>query len=169
MTDRNFSAVAMTTLQFSAVTEGPLHDLWSLLMFGKDGGEHRRLRRPVAPEFTPKAVEHYRRDIEVFADDVAAGLQGEVELWSQFALPLSARASCRIAGIPDDDADMVGRWGVDLVGAFYLMDDGMRAPPRSPWSQRSQRSRVASPRYDSPDPIRSNGITTPSTASSGSR
>ncbi len=56
LTDRHFGAIAMTTLQFSGVTEGPLHDLWSLLMFGKDGDEHRRLRRrPTSRSDSPAA------------------------------------------------------------------------------------------------------------------
>jgi cytochrome P450 len=126
LTDRRFGAVAMTTLGFSGVTDGPLHELWSLLMFGKEGDEHRRLRSTVSGEFTPKRVERYRPYIERDADALAAGLTGTVELWSDFALPLSARAACRIVGIPDTDADMVGQWGVDLVGAFFLMDDDMR-------------------------------------------
>jgi cytochrome P450 len=126
LTDRTFGAVAMTTLQFSGVSDGPLHQLWSLLMFGKDGDAHRRLRRPVSAEFTPKAVERYRSDIDRFATELAAAFDGEVELWTQFALPLSARASCRIVGIPESDADMIGRWGVDLVGAFFLMSPQMR-------------------------------------------
>ena len=54
LTDRRFGAIAMTTLGFSGVTDGPLHELWSLLMFGKDGQEHRRLRSTVSGEFTPK-------------------------------------------------------------------------------------------------------------------
>lgn len=126
LTDRHFSAVAMTTLGFSGVTDGPLYDLWSLLMFGKDGDEHRRLRKPVAPEFTPAAVEHYRPDIQRFAEDLADRLSGNVDIWSEFAVPLASRSACRVVGIPDDDADVVGRWAIDLVGAFFLMDDGMR-------------------------------------------
>lgn len=126
LTDRHFGAIAMTTLQFSGVTEGPLHDLWSLLMFGKDGDEHRRLRSTVSSDFTPRRVARYRRTIEHDADTLAEGLDGTVDLWSEFALPLSARASCRIIGIPDGDADMVGQWAVDLVSAFFLMDDDMR-------------------------------------------
>ncbi len=131
LTDRRFGAIAMTTLGFSGVSDGPLHDLWSLLMFGKDGDEHRRLRSTVAGEFTPKRVERYRPHIERDADALAADLTGTADLWSEFALPLSARAACRIVGIPDRDADVVGQWGVDLVGAFFLMDDDMRARARA--------------------------------------
>ena len=54
LSDPRFGAVAMTTLQLSGVESGPLHDMWSLLMFGKDGEDHKRLRSVVARQFTPK-------------------------------------------------------------------------------------------------------------------
>jgi hypothetical protein len=35
LNDPRFGAVAMPMLEMSGVTNGPLHELWSLLMFGK--------------------------------------------------------------------------------------------------------------------------------------
>lgn len=123
LNDPRFGAVAMTTLQLSGVQEGPLYDMWSLLMFGKDGDDHKRLRSVVAREFTPRAVEHYRGDIEQFAsllaDDIAT--RSDVELWSAFALPLAARSACRVVGIPVEDSDRVAVWALDLVNAFFFM------------------------------------------------
>ena len=37
LTDTRFRAVAMPVLHMSGIFDGPLHDLWSNLMFGKDG------------------------------------------------------------------------------------------------------------------------------------
>jgi len=123
LNDPRFGAVAMATLHMCGVTEGPLHDLWSLLMFGKDGDAHKRVRSAVAREFTPRAVEHYRPEIEQFAstlaDDVAA--TAVVDLWSAFALPLAGRSACRVVGIPLDDSDRVAIWAIDLVNAFFFM------------------------------------------------
>jgi cytochrome P450 len=129
LNDPRFGAVAMATLQMSGVTEGPLHDMWSLLMFGKDGEDHKRVRSAVAREFTPRAVEHYRPEIEQFASTLADRLAvaREVELWSGFALPLAARAACRVVGIPPDDADRVAVWALDLVNAFFFMSAERRA------------------------------------------
>src|SRR5262249_17229214 len=42
LNDPRFGAVAMPILALSGVTEGPLFDLWSELMFGKDGEDHKR-------------------------------------------------------------------------------------------------------------------------------
>ncbi len=128
LSDPRFGAVAMTTLQLSGVEDGPLHDLWSLLMFGKDGDDHKRLRSVVAREFTPKAIERYRDDIEGFASALVDGIGSatEVEVWSAFALPLAARSACRVVGIPVDDADRVAVWALDLVNAFFFMSPDRR-------------------------------------------
>jgi cytochrome P450 len=123
LNDPRFGAVAMATLQMSGVTEGPLHDLWSLLMFGKDGSDHKRLRSAVAREFTPRAIERYRAEIERFASTLADQIATDrvVDLWPTFALPLAARSACRVVGIPLDDSDRVAVWALDLVNAFFFM------------------------------------------------
>ena len=129
LNDPRFGAVAMATLQMSGVAEGPLHDLWSLLMFGKDGADHKRLRSVVAREFTPRAVEQYRSEIEQFATTLADQIAVDrvVDLWSAFALPLAARSACRVVGIPLDETDRVAVWALDLVNAFFFMSTERRA------------------------------------------
>ena len=133
--DRRMGAVAMPILALSGVDGGALYDLWSLLMFGKDEGEHTRLRKPVAPEFQPKAVEKYRQAIKVDAKDLldpieASGCES-LEVWSDFALPLVSISACRLVGIPVRDAGMVGDWSVDLVAGFFLMNSDMRGRAES--------------------------------------
>jgi cytochrome P450 len=129
LNDPRFGAVAMATLEMSGVTEGPLHDLWSLLMFGKDGEDHKRLRGAVAREFTPRAVERYRPEIEHYASTLAEEFAParEVDLWSAFALPLAARSACRVVGISADDSDQVAVWALDLVNAFFFMSPDRKA------------------------------------------
>ena len=128
LTDRSFRAIAMDTLALSGVSAGKLHDMWSLLMFGKDGAGHARLRRLVSKAFTPRAVERYRPTIEEAAEALADRIAKEneqVELWQSFAKPLAAHAACGVVGIPDTDADRVAAWAIDLVGAFFIMDEDM--------------------------------------------
>jgi cytochrome P450 len=124
LNDPRFGAVAMPVLEMCGVTSGPLHDLWSLLMFGKDGADHKRLRSTVARNFTPRAVEHYRDDIRQFASELAdetSVSDGVVELWSAFSLPLAGRSACRVVGIDIADSAMVAQWALDLVSAFFFM------------------------------------------------
>ena len=113
----------MPILPMSGVTEGPLYDMWSLLMFGKDGDEHKRLRSTVARDFTPRAVERYRPDIEMFAAQLAGRVvPGEAfEVWETFALPLAARSAGRVVGIPVEDSDRVAIWAINLVNVFFIM------------------------------------------------
>ena len=129
LNDPRFGAVAMTNLHLSGVTEGPLHDMWSLLMFAKDGDDHKRVRSVVAREFTPRAVEQYRVDVQKNANELADRVAADavVELWSTFSLPLAARAACRTVGIPVADSDRVAVWAVDLVNAFFFMSAERRA------------------------------------------
>lgn len=126
--DRRMGAIAMPILAMSGVDEGPLYDLWSLLMFGKDESEHTRLRQPIAPEFQPKAVERYRQSIAADARSLldATASAEALEVWSEYALPLVSLAACRLVGIPAKDARMVGDWSVDLVAGFFFMDTAMR-------------------------------------------
>ena len=130
LTDPRFSAIAMPILHFGGVTDGPLHDLWSLLMFGKDGDEHHRLRATVAKPFRPKDVQEHRGAVERFAAELAERMAADgftdAELWSDFAVPLASRVATHIVGIPEDDADEVGAWAIDLVNGFFMMDASMR-------------------------------------------
>lgn len=124
--NRDFgAAVAMGVLALSGVTAGPLHDLWSQLMFGKDGEEHARLRRPVAGRFTPRAVEGLRPDVERFSAEALSAIDPHltVDLWSAYAVPLPARAACALAGIPDEDAVHVADLALEVVRAFGLMPE----------------------------------------------
>jgi cytochrome P450 len=128
LNDPRFGAVAMATLEMSGVADGPLHDMWSLLMFGKDGTEHKRLRSAVARDFTPRAVERYRADIERFASTLADQIatRDVIDLWPAFALPLAARSACCVVGIPADESDRVAVWALDLVNAFFVMSPDRR-------------------------------------------
>lgn len=125
LTDPSFGAIAMGVLAVSGVTDGVLFDMWSNLMFGKDGEDHQRIRGTVARQFTAKAVEQYRPTARAFARSLAEGLadQASVDLWEQFSLPLAARVACTVVGLPETDDDRAARWSIDLVNAFFVMTD----------------------------------------------
>jgi cytochrome P450 len=126
---RGFSAVAMPILHLSGVHDGPLHDLWSVLMFGKDGADHRRIRNTIARFFTASGIERHRGFVEVLADGLARELPdgASFDLWDAFALPLAGRTACHIVGIPDADVAAATAWALDLVQAFGTMGPEARA------------------------------------------
>jgi unspecific monooxygenase len=129
MTGRQFGAVAMPIMHLSGVVDGPLHDLWSVLMFGKDGDEHRRIRSVVAGLFTPSGVERWRPMVEAIAEELAGAVpdNGPFDLWDAFALPLAARTTCHTVGVPAADVMTVTPWALDLVGAFAFLSPESRA------------------------------------------
>lgn len=126
LTSRDFgAAIAMAILGLSGVEAGPLHDLWSQLMFGKDGEDHQRIRRAVSSRFTPKAIERLRPEVERCSDDLLSAIdpRATVNLWDAYAVPLPARAACTLIGIPDDDAGSVAPLALRVVRAFGFMAD----------------------------------------------
>jgi cytochrome P450 len=121
LNDPRFVAVALPTLHLSGVTDGPLWDLWTHLMFAKDSDDHRRIRGVVLREFAPKRVERFDGALREIADRLADRIvTGEpFDLWSTFAKPYAARVAATLVGIPEDDADQAATWAFDLARAFF--------------------------------------------------
>jgi cytochrome P450 len=121
LNDPRFAAVALPTLHLSGVTDGPLYELWTHLMFAKDAEEHRRIRGVVTREFAPKRIERFRPRLERTAARLCEALpsDGQFDFWSAFAVPYAARVACALVGIPEADADRAGAWAFDLARAFF--------------------------------------------------
>jgi cytochrome P450 len=96
----------------------PLLEPVDLSVLGLDPPEHTRLRRLVAPVFTPARIAA-REDLAVrlasrLVDDAAR--QGRFDLVSAVAVPLPVAIIADILGVPDADADAFAHWG-RAVGA----------------------------------------------------
>ncbi|GAA2814124.1 cytochrome P450 [Saccharopolyspora taberi] len=69
-----------------------------------NGREHTRLRRRVAPAFTPRRAHQFRPRIERAVRRLLDALPGEpVELVEHFARPLPMDVICELVGIPESD------------------------------------------------------------------
>ena len=85
-----------------------------------EGDEHGRLRRIVAPAFTPKAADRYRpfmrevmnRLIDPFAPT------GRIELVADVCDPYPIPIICRLLGAPEEDWKLFSRWASDLLRIF---------------------------------------------------
>jgi len=119
------AAIAMALLGLSGVEAGPLHDLWSQLMFGKDDEDHQRIRRAVSARFTPKAVERLRPEVERCSDQLLSAVdpRATVDLWDAYAVPLPALGACALIGLPADDAGALAPLALRVVRAFGIMTD----------------------------------------------
>ncbi|WP_158632555.1 MULTISPECIES: cytochrome P450 [Micromonospora] len=86
-------------------------------MLNMDPPEHTRLRRLVAPAFTPRRIEDLRpalrRDVDALLDDLlAAG--PPADLVTGFARRLPVAVICELLGVPGSDRRRITEW-VDLL------------------------------------------------------
>ncbi|MBX6169277.1 MAG: cytochrome P450 [Thermobispora bispora] len=97
-----------------------------------NGPEHARLRRLVAPAFTPRRAAEFRPRIEAIVDALLDELPayaegGQVDLLRHFARPLPMDVICALVGIPGDDHPRWREWGA--IVAAGAGQDFARAVP----------------------------------------
>ncbi len=90
-----------------------------------NGAEHARLRRLVAPAFTPRQAERFRprveRIVDALLDELPGNLSddgpgdGTVDLLAHFARPLPMEVICELTGIPAADRPRWRAWGADVA------------------------------------------------------
>ena len=85
-----------------------------------EGDEHGRLRRIVAPAFTPKAADRlrpYMREVmnRLLDPHVA---EGHLELVGDVCDPYPIPIVCRLLGAPEEDWKLFSRWAGDLLRIF---------------------------------------------------
>ena len=88
----------------------------------QDGPGHLRLRRAVAPAFTPRRVERYRARIAELVDGLLADIptdNGRLDLLNGLARPLPMAVICAVIGVPAADRP---RW--HGYGAMVSAGDG---------------------------------------------
>src|SRR6478672_5719982 len=94
-------------------------------MLNRDGDDHRRLRRLVSKVFTPRMIELLRPRIQEIADgliDVVAA-RGEMELVSEFAVPLPITVIAELLGVPPADRDRFREWSAAMVSPALAADE----------------------------------------------
>ena len=87
-------------------------------MLETDPPRHTRLRGPVGPPFTPRAVKAYElalRELTAAVLDRALPL-GEFDFVEEIAKQLPIRVLARLLGAPDEDTDPLIAWGDRMIG-----------------------------------------------------
>ncbi|WIX99810.1 cytochrome P450 [Amycolatopsis mongoliensis] len=92
-------------------------------MAEQDGPEHLRLRRLVAPAFTPKRAAQLRPRLtaltERLLDELPSHVEdGVVDLVPHFARPLPMDVICEMAGIPGADRPRWREYGAAIAGGM---------------------------------------------------
>src|SRR5437588_482776 len=88
-------------------------------MLDLDSPDHTRLRTLVHKAFTPRMVEKMRYQIQDLTDKLldAAEPKGNMDLITDFALPLPLTVIGQILGVPAEDNPKFHRWSKTLVSA----------------------------------------------------
>jgi cytochrome P450 len=117
--DRRMAFPAMELLELQGVTSGPIWDRTADGLMVQSGEAHSRLRRQLAPAFTPRATERLRprlRDLVAELWEPVAGT-GSVEFVKTVAEPLPSRAIAELLGV-QGDAPLLARWSISLQEIF---------------------------------------------------
>jgi cytochrome P450 len=120
--DPRLVGVGLGNFDVMGITDGPLRDWYSRLMFTNEGATHRRLRSLVQKAFTPRAVDAIRSTAAEMAtqsfDALRASGGGDLVEASSM-LPL--RVICRLIGIPDTDVQKFVGWADALSAIFGFL------------------------------------------------
>jgi cytochrome P450 len=93
--------------------------LTSAGLFSIDAADHTRLRKLVAPAFTPRAVEGMRVKVQAIVDEALAGIKvvdGRFDV-TEYADYIPLRAISTVLGIPREHDATFRRFGMSIVDA----------------------------------------------------
>jgi cytochrome P450 len=85
-----------------------------------EGDEHGRLRRLVAPAFTPKAADRLRPFMRGVVNDLMdpVASRGHCDLVADICEPYPIPIMCELLGAPKEDWKLFSRWAADLLRIF---------------------------------------------------
>lgn len=108
--------------QHSKLLVHPLDDSFASM----DPPEHTRLRKIVAPWFTPAAMRDRRALVEKVVQEHLDRLDpaAPVDLIGDFAVRVPSQVICALLGLPTGDHALFCRWGIE----FGATVDGARSP-----------------------------------------
>ncbi|NUU25718.1 MAG: cytochrome P450 [Streptomycetaceae bacterium] len=102
------------------------------MLIGQDAPEHTRYRKLLVPTFTLRRIAELRpavqRTADRLLDDILArGPQGGVDLFADYALPVSSTTICTILGVPYADHEFFERQTARLVAREATEQDALKA------------------------------------------
>jgi cytochrome P450 len=125
--DRRFHSAVNLISEMQGVTDPEWLARRRTSILSAEGDVHARLRRLVAPAFTPRAADRLRpfiRDvIEGLVDEVSP--RGRCELVADVCEPYPIPIICELLGAPAEDWQLFSRWATDIFRVFNgtLADD----------------------------------------------
>jgi len=118
--DRRFHSALSLLPQMSGVTDADLSDRQQRSILAMEGDEHQRLRRLVAPAFTPRSADRLRpvmrRVIGGLVDPLLP--TGRCELVADVCEPYPIPIICELLGAPAEDWKLFSGWATDIFRIF---------------------------------------------------
>jgi cytochrome P450 len=118
--DRRFHQAASLIVELSGVTDPEFLQRRRVSILTAEGDEHARLRRLVAPAFTPKAADRLRSFMREVVDSLVDPLcpSGRSELVGDVCEPYPIPIICELLGAPKEDWKLFSRWAPDILRIF---------------------------------------------------
>ncbi len=92
-------------------------------MTNMDGPEHLRLRRIVAPTFTPRNVSRWELEINAIADALCGAMINagpSADITAAYCFPLPLQIICQLLGVPSADADQFRQSSAAFLSAVPM-------------------------------------------------
>jgi cytochrome P450 len=118
--DRRFHSAASVIAQMQGFDDPEYLGRRRVSILSAEGEVHARLRRLVAPAFTPKAADRFRpfmRSVITSLVDPVAPL-GSCELVEDVCEPYPIPIICELLGAPKEDWKLFSRWAADILRIF---------------------------------------------------
>ena len=118
--DRRFHSALSLLPQMAGIADEYLMERQQRSILAMEGDEHARLRRLVAPAFTPMATDRLRpfmgEVMHELVDRVAD--RGECDLVTDICEPYPIAVICELLGAPKEDWRLFSRWATDIFRIF---------------------------------------------------
>ena len=118
--DKRWYSAASLAVELSGVSDPAFHQNRRQSILAMEGDDHTRLRRLVAPAFSPRAADrlrpYMREVIHGLVDNVAGS--GRCEFVTDVCEPYPIPIICELLGAPKEDWRLFSRWAGDLLKIF---------------------------------------------------
>ena len=120
--ERRFHSAIGMLAQMAGVSDDELSGRQQRSILAMEGDEHGRLRRLVAPAFTPKSADRLRpfmrSVVEGLVDPIVEAGTGRCELVADVCDPYPIPIVCELLGAPKEDWKLFSAWATDIFRIF---------------------------------------------------
>jgi cytochrome P450 len=114
---RGLHSALVPLVRLQGVNDGPLLEMASASLLGKEGEDHTRIRRLVSRSFTPRAADTHRPFMRELVEELVSGFapRGECEFMADFADHYPVQVIAHLMGVPRSDRPLFAAWGDSLT------------------------------------------------------